>query len=320
MAIYVQSRGKNQDQDYRWLRIKSADSYPENPNFLIQTIGNLAVKPVDLIESQKFSVILVAHQDKYYLLITGLKAREERADFTGRSVRNSILWICPKDSENIKIRSLLILALQGKLEREIDKIITAAGEYGFEVNYKSLVQLSNSTLNIGNNQNTDLNCKIGKNSELLRQQIALELETNPLPDRNGLLVLVTSIKSASALKKTGVWRGLSNRIKHEEFEEYSSLARGSQQAQKKTIFLGITIAIISIIAIALLIIKLTTPQKLQPEPPPSSPKLEKLTSLDKKSGKLWKKELKSIELLSIYPNQEKTVYFLSPYSLNVKNN
>ncbi len=33
MAIYIQSRGKNQDRDYRWLRIKAEEYYPENPKF-----------------------------------------------------------------------------------------------------------------------------------------------------------------------------------------------------------------------------------------------------------------------------------------------
>ncbi len=217
MVIYLQSRGKNQDQDYRWLRIKSNESYPENPDFLSQSIDNLSLKPVDLIESQKFSVILVARKNDYCLLITGLKAREERTDFTGRAVRNSLLWICQKDPGNIIIRSLLIRALRGELEREIDQTINIAGQYGFEVDYQLLKDLLNSTLAIANNQNTDLNGKIAKNSELLRQELALELETNTLPPQQGLLVLITSIKSASALKATNVWRGLSNRVESESW-------------------------------------------------------------------------------------------------------
>ena len=42
MAIYVQSRGRNQDRDYCWLRIKSNEYYPENPDFLLQPISNLS--------------------------------------------------------------------------------------------------------------------------------------------------------------------------------------------------------------------------------------------------------------------------------------
>ena len=103
MPIYIQSRGKKQDEDYRWFRIKSAEYYPENPDFLMQSLANSTLKPVNLIESQKQSIILVADRDNYYLLVTGLKAKENRTDFTGRSIRNSILWICQKDSENAKV-------------------------------------------------------------------------------------------------------------------------------------------------------------------------------------------------------------------------
>ena len=274
MAIYVQSRGKNQDQDYRWLRIKSDEYYPENPSFLLQSIDNSPFKPVDLIESQKQSVMLVANRDNYYLLATGLKARE-RTDFAGRSIRNSVLWICQKDSENTKVRSLLIKALRKKLEQEIDEIINASGKYGFEVDYESLVTLSHSVLDLKNNQNTDLSCKIGGNCVSLREEIALELESNALPNKEGLLVLVTSLKSADSLKKTGVWRGLSNRVKAEELEKYGSLAINQSTTEKKTLWLGIAIAIILIVAISFSIIKTNPPPKPEPEVIPTPSTIQK---------------------------------------------
>lgn len=266
MPIYIQSRGKKQDQDYRWLRIKENEYYPQNPDFLLQPISS-SIRSIDLIESQKLSIILVATEDRYYLLVTGLKARPERTDFAGRLVRNSILWDCTKDNE-LKIRSLLILALRGELDREIDKSINIGSEYGFKVDYDRLEHLSN-LIDLKNNQNTDLNCKIGKNCVSLREELALELENNLLPNKTGLLVLVTSIKSASTLKQTVVWRGLSNRIEFEEFKRYATLGTTKSEAEKKTILLGIAIAIL-IIAIAL-VIKSNTPQT-QPEitPTPST--------------------------------------------------
>ena len=274
MPIYIQSRGKKQDQDYLWLLIKSDKYYPENPNFLMQPIANSKLKPIDLIESQKQSIILVADGDSYYLLVTGLTS-EKRTDFAGRSIRNSVLWIY-QNSDRDKVRSLLIRALKGKLEREIDKTINAGGKYGFEVD-RDLLKLSNSVLNVENNRNTDSSCKIGSNCEILKQEIALELQTSPLPDRNGLLVLVTSIKSASVLKEAAVWRGLSNRIENEEFEVYSSRVN----LQKKTIFLGIAIATILLIAIALSTIEFTTPHKPDPEitPIPSTTQNNSPTTL-----------------------------------------
>ena len=313
MIIYVQSRGKNQDQDYRWLRIKSNEYYPDNPDFLLQPINNSPVRPIDLIESQKPSVILVATHNDYYLLVTGLQASQERTDFTGRSVRNSVLWIVKKDRENIIIRSLLIQILRGELDRAIDRTINIYGQYGFEVDYKAFKELSNSTLAIGNNEPIN-SCKIGKNYDFLREEIALELESNTLPNKEGLLVLVTSIKSSSALKETGVWRGLSNRVESEKLEKYDE----EDGTEKKTLWIWVAIASILIITIALIIIKFIMPQ--QPKIEPSFPNLDKSTQLEKKSGIFSKKESTSTKLPSDCQNQKEIDYFLSPCSSNVKNN
>ena len=313
MPIYVQSRGKNQDQDYRWLKIESDRYYPEKPSFLLQFINNSLFKPVDLIESQKQSVILVADRDNYYLLVTGLKARE-RTDFAGRSIRNSILWICQKDSETKKVRSLLIRALKGKLEQEIDKTINASGKYGFEVDYESLVERSNSVLDIKNNQNTDLSYKIGGNCVSLREEIALELESNVLPNKEGLLVLVTSLKSADSLKKTRVWRGLSNRVKSEELEKYGSLAITQFTAEKKTLWLGIAIALVSIIAIVITV-KLITSTQPQIEKSPSS-----IQNPYPNSSNFLEKQSNSIKSSLNCQIAQKKNFFLSPCSFNNSNN
>lgn len=318
MAIYIQSRGKNQDEDYRWLRIKANEYYPENPDFLLQTIDNLSLRPIDLIESQKFSIILATRRNDYCLLITGLKARKERTDFTGRLVRNSVLWICRKDSENIKIRSLLIMALRGELDRAIDETTNTAGKYGFEVDYEALKKLPNPPLAIENNyqNNATATCKIGKNYDSLREELALELESNILPDREGLLVLVTSIKSASALKEAGVWRGLSNRVELEEFQKYAVSGTAKLDSEKKTLWLWI--AVVSMVAIALIIIKFIMPR--QPQIEPSSPNFDKSMQLEKRYGNSSEKESISIELLSGCQNLKEINYFLSPCSWNVKNN
>lgn len=315
MTIYIQSRGKNQDQDYRWLKIKSNECYPENPEFLLQPINSFKVRSIDLIESQKPSIILISKHNDYCLLVTGLNAREERSDFTGRLVRNSILWICRKDSKDSKdIRSFLIDALRGELEEKIDSCINNSdNEYGFEVDYLSLQELIND-IKVESNNNTDTNNKIGNNSEYLRQKLALELENNPLPDIEGLLVLVTSIKSASSLKEISVWRGLSNRVIYEEFEDYSFSVTESQQGQKKTVYISIAIALILIIAISIVIIQFLKLQKPQPEINPNDPILQK------QSQKLLDKAGTSTELPSDCQKAKEEIYILSPCSLNMSKN
>ena len=298
MAIYIQSRGKSQDNDYRWLKIEPDRCYPKNPDFLLQSIGNLNIRPVELIESQKFSLILVSTSQQFYLLVTGLKAREERIDFTGRQIRNSLLWVCPQN-ESAKIRSLVVLALQDKLESELDLAISSTGKYGFEVNCDRLKELPD-LIATKNNSNTDLKCKIGKNSDNLKQEIAVELENSFLPEREGLLILITSIKSASALKKTNVWRGLSNRIVAEDFQEYSTLVTRKHNNQKKTIFWLMAIILISIILISLIIFKLTIPSEITPN------------SLNLKDSNTSLKDGNYIELPLTCQEAKDSNYFLSP--------
>lgn len=279
MAIYVQSRGKNQDQDYRWLKITEHEHLSKTPKFLLQTLDNLPVKPVELIESQKFSIILVKSSRSFCLLITGLKAGENRNDFQGRRVRNSLFWICDTteiQNAEMKVRSVLIRALHGDLEQKIDSAIDSGGKYGFKVKQSSLEQiLLDSPPLPKNDPSKNLSCKIGSNSKSSRQKLASELHTYSLPEQNGILVLVTSIKSASALQEIDVWRGLSSRIKDDEFEEYSSPEAVNRQAQKKTVFLGIAVAIILIVAIAFSIIKTNTPPKPEPEVIPTPSTIQK---------------------------------------------
>ncbi len=310
MAIYIQSCGISQDNDYRWLKINQNEAKPENPQVLLQSINNLSIKPIELIDSQKSSIILLSLRNDYCLLVTGLRARKERTDFMGRPIRNSVLWICQKDNENLKIRSLVIQALRGELDSKIDKTIINAGEYGFEVNYDSLKELSNSTLAIGNSYQTNSSFKIGKNCDSLREELALELESSTLPDKEGLLIVVTSIKSAYSLQESGVWRGLSNRVESEEFKPYSSLAIAKPGTEKKTLWLGIAISMILLIAIALIIIKLTTPQQPQPQINPSS-------SSQKTS---FPQNLELLEQSINCIQAQENNYFLSPCSWNASKN
>ena len=312
MIIYVQSRGKNQDQDYRWLKIKENEHYLKTPKFLLQPLENSPVKPVNLIESQKFSIILVKLNKYFCLLITGLKAKEDRNDFQGRRVRNSLFWICDTteiQNAEMKVRSVLIRALQGDLEQEIDSAIDIGGKYGFKAEQSNLEQiLLNSSLLLENNPSQKLNCKISSNSKLSREQLASELQTRSFPERDGVLVLVTSIKSLSALQKINVWRGLSDRIKDEEY----SLETVDRQAQKKTKKHSLVIILIVIVTISLIgiAIQTTNQQKPQPQIDPGSPNLEK--SILEKELNLSKEASSFIQKPLTCQEAVTENYFLSP--------
>ncbi|MCG5057329.1 MAG: hypothetical protein KA714_04820 [Limnoraphis sp. WC205] len=246
MTIYILSRGQKEDQDYSWFKIKKENLIRETPPIFKR------VRVETVIDHQKPSMILARQDSEFVLLVTGLKAREERADFMGRSVRNSIAWVYSDSEEHDKIlRSLAIRALKNELESEIDRAINIGGEYGFQVNKDSIEQLA-SPENL-ESKPAETVCKLGKNSPKLRQKLAEELQKYSIPSRDDFLIIITTLKAKSALSLSGVWRGLSDRIESEEWEIVphsnqllaSPTSRSVLSKQKKTTTqAALTIAII----------------------------------------------------------------------------
>lgn len=211
MTIYILSRGQKEDQDYCWLKINKENLIRETPPIFKRV-------PVEtVIDHQKPSMILAHQNSELVLLVTGLKAREERADFMGRSVRNSIAWVDYNSEEaDKKMRSLAIRALKNELESEIEQAISIGGEYGFQVDRDAIEKLASpETLK---SQPPETVCKLGKNYQKLRQELAEELQKYSIPSRDGFLIIITTLKAKSALTLSGVWRGLSERIENEEWE------------------------------------------------------------------------------------------------------
>lgn len=210
-SIYILSRGQKEDQDYSWFKIKKENLIRETPPIFKRV-------PVEtVIDHQKPSMILARQDSELVLLVTGLKAREERTDFMGRSVRNSIAWVYSDSEEHEKIlRSLAIRTLKNELESELDRAISIGGEYGFQVDRNAIERLA-SPEKI-ESQPAETVCKLGKNCPKLRQDLAEELQKFSLPRFDGFLIIITTLKAKSALSLSGVWRGLSDRIENEEWE------------------------------------------------------------------------------------------------------
>ncbi len=243
MTIYVQSRGKSQDHDYRWLEIGKESQSPSIPPLLKD------LKVEELIESQKPSLILARSGKYLLLLVTAMDSREERTDFIGRRVRNSVAWVAIETPEIEQLfRAIAVLALQGELAAKIDQAINIGGNYGFEVDLKQLQTLVDRSA-AGVKPASSL--KYGKNDVHLRAQLASELSQYSLPSDLGtdqILVVVTTLKSQEALERLRVWRGLSSRIESETWiEVVDSIISGAESGlQKKTLFLGILAAIVVI--------------------------------------------------------------------------
>lgn len=266
MEIYVQSRGDSEEYDYRWLKITEEKQQPEVPPILTRLIlseNRIQVRAVDLIQSEAPSVVLARDNGELLLLVTGLDA-SDRQDFRGRKIRNSVAWVCQDSDDNERfLRAIASQALLDTLREKIDLAVSFSDEYGFQVSFEAINQLpSMEELEKIHSMETKLDKKLGKNLPEVRDALAYELEERRLPTDNGVLVVVTGVKTESALIQAGVWRGLSNLVQAEGWKEPykkstspdEEVSTPSQAAQENNliIFLLVFLGLIAIVAIILL--------------------------------------------------------------------
>lgn len=243
MKIYVQSRGKPQNKDYTWLKSEENHLYREIPPILKR------ISIAKLIDSRKYSIVVARDDGELVLLVTGLSS--QRNDFMNRQIRNSVAWVVDDNPENEKIiRSLAVCVLtdREKVENEVNEAVNeteANSDYEFNVNSEKINQLSDIKVESYSNPNEDN--YIGSDSIELQQEIGLELQTNPLPNRDGILVLLTSLKTESALKEYKVWRGLSAKV------PYNELTLVYSNYKKKT--LAVVTAVVTAVVIILILIR-----------------------------------------------------------------
>ena len=275
MKTYIQSRGKSQDHDYTWLEVAKS----EEQNSLIPPELK-DIRPGDIIDSQKPSIILAHNKSKIVLLVTALRTRDERTDLVGRRIRNSVVWIATKGGDKeLLFRKLTIAALRGNLESAIDKAVDSDhnSPYGFRVSYDELQAIkervdeeqedcANGIASTGH--------KVGGDNIKLKEELIEELREHPLPsasDDTQILVAVTTMKSEKGLKEQNVWRGLSRRIKSEDWIEYkpsdcneSGSKKNNQKSTTRVVLFLILLAGVIAIIIWIVTQKLT-PLQVQTE-------------------------------------------------------
>lgn len=221
MDIYVQSRGFEQDYDYRWLQIYGDGS-------IKRQIPPLSPEVIDLIDGDALSIVLARlDTQKLLLLVTGIEP-DGRIDFLGRQIRISLAWL-GVNSDQYLLRKLAAHILnEDELKdftAEINQAIILGGEEGFQArleHMQTITQLKLEELSTGTPP--DLTKKIGCNSVKLRNQLALELQQSYLPTEIGSLVIVTGIQERENLENAQVWRSLSTLVEAEDWQEISSSA------------------------------------------------------------------------------------------------
>ncbi|MBE9129926.1 MULTISPECIES: hypothetical protein [unclassified Coleofasciculus] len=224
MDIYIQSRGFEQDCDYRWLQVcEGGSTQPQLPP--------IGLEVSNLIDSETPSVVLERLPDeRLLLLVTGIEP-EGRVDFLDRPIRIAVAWVGYSADESV-LRHLAVHALteaeQNSLTEQINQALPLGGEYGFEIILPSLQRLvsQDDTKAFTSSQPPTLTPKIGRNSPQLRHQLAQELQTCHLPTQTGILMVVTGIKKRESLEKAGVWRILSTLVEGDDWEEITAQASG----------------------------------------------------------------------------------------------
>lgn len=268
MTIYVQSRGKSQDYDYCWLEVRRDSQRLETPPELEK------VQPEELIDSQNPSIVLARSGKYLVLLITTLRAGDERLDFMGRQIYNSVAWV-EEDLPNKEkqLREIAIQALDKKLADIVKEAVesNADSAYGFRADFDKLKKLGGLSSQEERSLPRALSQRhAGKDSKYLRDNLIKELTEYSLPELSGniqILVVITTMKSLNGLKSKKVWRGLSSRIESEEWENIgdSEIEVIEGKNSRKKLAGVIAIVLTGLITVVWLLVNHPTPQDMQPE-------------------------------------------------------
>ncbi len=219
MNIYVKSRGYQQKQDYDW--------NPEEPGILVK------IGVSQLIDSEYFSLVMARYHEKISLYVTALES--DRVDFRGRKIRNSVLWE-GEDFLEKNLRRVAVLALQGQLSQQIDNAIIEQqnDSHSFQVNLKDIepeILIRNQTFKPHTHPELDQHKNyLAKYHQDRLQELADELMTKELPNRDGLLIVVTTSTTEAELEQAGVWRGISELVATEEEKNWKEI-----RVKKKTL-------------------------------------------------------------------------------------
>jgi hypothetical protein len=237
MEIYIQSCGSAVEQDYSWQIISEDKPHKVETPSIIKWINQFVQKDAP-------SVFIGRKTDQLILFISNLESAN-RLDHVRRKARNSILCITKKFEEESLIRSVAARAL-AKVDlfaTETDKIISfSSNSNGFNVDHQEFQKLLKEELSNTKQLSTLTDCRIGKNSLRLRAELAEELLQHQLPQKEGVLVVVTQFQDPKLFKENKVWRGLSALCPKESWESSSS---------KNYLYFGLAAGLIGILALIL---------------------------------------------------------------------
>jgi type II secretory pathway pseudopilin PulG len=217
-VIYIRSCGNSPDQDYAWTC--SSDNYGKkiNPPNILEEINSV-------IDKESFSVVIKKYQEFFYLLIANVESKN-RTDYVNRVVKNTILIRADKNSKNTidALASLSVISSPIIINLINDSISHFPNELGFTVSLDKINELflvKNLLLN-ENKSDTFVAKKTCKKSDNNQQILSEEIKKFGLPPLESFLIILTKNKEEDVLKKSDVWRGMSELCETQNWTIYKT--------------------------------------------------------------------------------------------------
>jgi hypothetical protein len=236
MDIYLQSCGKKESQEYRWLKIYKDGEWL---NKVEHQEPQILEKISQFYQPDTPAVILYRKKPNLILFIYWLKTKQRTLDYR-RPVQNSLVFIGAEKDCLLSFQMLASEALEDwqSFAENFDKYVQwADDEYGFQVEpssrktFETFLFKKDAVKDSEKLKDPDETRKLAcdvlnvkskspEKQKILQEtkqgwikKLAEELETTNLPDRDGPLVVVAE-NVAEEVLQSDVWRGISDRVAH----------------------------------------------------------------------------------------------------------
>jgi hypothetical protein len=220
--IFVETRGTS--RGYEWFEAENSQvKSPQIPDLVKQ-----------LADTEFESLVLYRESNKLILAITALKS--SRIDNRTRPIRNSLIWIA-NNNEEVKIRGIIVeyLTDKNKFEQQIATAITETSE--IKIDNQKLEYIGNENKLKNDFLTGDKLTLKSANLDKYKQDLIEEIKQNSLPEKEGLLILVSENKSQKTFEEFKPWRGLSDNISNSQWITFennkSDIIKGDNAEEKK---------------------------------------------------------------------------------------
>jgi chaperonin cofactor prefoldin len=211
--ISVMTAGKVRDYDYQWRQVINKEQHPRislSDVSPFETITEPKDKAGNFIYSTGSpSLVIQKAANQIKLKITALHSG--RIDFRGRKIRNSIVLTLKNsdESENV-LRKIGSIFLKGELDEMLEKNLKIAEEsLDFRFDTQQFLEEIYKKIDLEKVAQQEIKKGLdnGKDLDTAFKDLAEELENSKLPDKDGVLFLVSKgLLLPQELKEHGVFR------------------------------------------------------------------------------------------------------------------